>query len=207
MSQPQAAKPLVPPPSSPSVPEKFWEFADVGFDTGKKLWFIQFSDEKNQSVGSYFARNITLTRGTAIQYQWKDTQGRAFWHVRERFFADEVEGFTIEPSGNISVVFKSAHGPGPTKIPEDYSYILYAYHLSSKEENAKPPTGFLEFFNSKGEVVHRVHNKWIIIEDVRRKTSGEYPKLRLKIEKKDVKNIIVTKSTIIIQGIGAQAQE
>ncbi|MGD0637853.1 MAG: hypothetical protein ABSA72_07425 [Nitrososphaerales archaeon] len=203
MSQPQPAKPKAPVPTASSGPEKFWEFADVGFDTGKKLWFIQFSDEKNQSVGSYFARNITMTRGSAIQYQWKDTQGRAFWHVRERFFADEVEGFTIETSGNISVAFKPGRGPDPAKIPEEYSYILYAYHLSSKEENSKPPTGFVEFFNSKGEVVHRVNNRWIVIEDTSRKTSGEYPKIRLRIDKKDVKNIIVTNTTIIIQGAGA----
>jgi hypothetical protein len=201
MSKAQAQKPEASASKGESGPDKFWEFADVGFDTGKKLWFIMFSDEKNQNVGSYFARNITLTGGSAIQYQWKDSQGRAFWHVRERFFAEDIEGFSIEP-GSISIKFRPGRTPDSLKIPDDYSHILYAYHLTNKEDNARAPTGFMDFVNVRGDVIQRVNNRWIVIEDLSRKTSGEYPKIRLRIDKKDVKNIILSKTTIIVQGNG-----
>jgi hypothetical protein len=200
LSQPQASKPKAPVPTTEPGSGKFWEFADVGFDTGKKLWFIQFFDEKNQGVGSYFARNIALSRGSAIQYQWKDSQARPFWHVRERFFADEIEAFSVEPSGNISISFKPGRVAEAPKLPDDYAYVLYAYHLSNKEENAKAPTGFAEFFNSKGELVHRINNRWIVIEDLARRTSGEYPKIRLRIDRKDIKSVVVTRTTVVFQG-------
>ena len=63
MSQPPGTKPRPPAPSAPTTSPMFWEFADLGFDTGKKLWFIQFYDETNKSVGSYFARNIIAVKG------------------------------------------------------------------------------------------------------------------------------------------------
>ena len=200
MSQPQGAKTRSAPASQPQLSEMFWEYADLGFDTGKKLWFIQFYDETNKSVGSYFARNITITKGSAAQYEWKDTQGRAFWHVRERFFAREVEGFMISPTGSVTVVFKAGAETDAGAIPEDFAYLTYAYHLSSKDEHERAPMGFVEFFSAKGDLLRRVDNRWIVIEDASRKTTGEYPKIRLRMERKDVKNIIVTRSTIILQG-------
>ena len=179
--------------------DMFWEFADLGFDTGKKLWFIQFYDETNKSVGSYFARNITLSGGSAAQYEWKDAQGRAFWHVRERFFASEVQSFTISPSGSISVEFKPGTETKADTVPEDFAYITYAYHLSNKE-GQRAPMGFVEFFNSHGDLVRKISNRWIIVEDIGRKTSGEYPKIRLRIDRKDIRKIVVTRTAIVIQG-------
>jgi len=178
----------------------FWEFADLGFDTGKKLWFIQFYDETNKSVGSYFARDISLSKGSAAQYEWKDTQGRTFWHVRERFFAHEVEGFSVNPSGSISITFKAGTSSDSGAVPEDFAYLTYAYHLSNKDGTERAPMGFVEFFNAKGDLLRRVENRWIIIEDAGRKTTGEYPKIRLRMERRDVKNIIVTRTAIILQG-------
>jgi hypothetical protein len=40
--------------------------------------------------------------------------------------------------------------------------------------------------------VGRLNNRWILIEDVDRKSVGEYPKIRLRIEKKDVQKIVTT---------------
>ncbi|MDG6926067.1 MAG: hypothetical protein JRN09_05895 [Nitrososphaerota archaeon] len=195
MTEPsKAAKP------SANASMQFWEFADLGFDTGKKLWFIQFYDETNKGVGSYFANTITMTRGSAAQYQWKDTQGRAFWHVRERFFASEVEGFSVDPSGSITVTFKPTPDAEAAAVPQDFAYLTYAYHLAKKEENQKAPMGFVEFYSSNGDLLRRINNRWIIIEDVGRKTTGEYPKIRLRMERKDVKNIVVTRTAIILQG-------
>ena len=191
--------------------EGLWEFADVGFDTGKKVWFLQLFDSLNQNVGFYTAKNISMNRGCAIQYQWKDTQGRPFWHVRERFMASEVEGFNLDMKGNLIVNFKkddhNGHNNGgngstgtlQSSIPKNFSYLQYAYHLTSNPSNEnKAPNGFVEFCNDQGEVISRVNNKWIIIEDVNRRTSGEFPKIRIRIERKDVGRILLSRSTIII---------
>lgn len=178
----------------------FWEFADLGFDTGKKLWFVQFYDETNKSVGSYFARSITINKGSAAQYEWKDTQGRAFWHVRERFFAKEVEGFTVTPTGSVSITFKASSAADAGAVPEDFAYLTYAYHLSNRDETERAPMGFVEFFNAKGDLLRRIDNRWIVIEDAGRKTVGDYPRIRLRMERSEVKNIIVTRTVIVLQG-------
>src|SRR5271166_4239037 len=104
MSQPSAEKTAA---AQQGASQPAWEFGDIGFDTEKKLWFIQLYNEANQNVGTYMGRRVVLKRGRAAQYQWKDAQGRSFWHVRERFFADEVENVGIDPSGALlTVVFK-----------------------------------------------------------------------------------------------------
>lgn len=202
MSQPQAGKARTSTggQTQASSSGAFWEFADLGFDTGKKLWFIQFYDETNKSVGSYFAKNVTISRGSAFQYEWKDNQGRPFWHVRERFFASEVQGFTITPSGSVNVEFKPGSETDVGAVPEDFAYLTYAYHLSNKEAGQRAPMGFVEFFNANGDLLRRINNRWIIIEDVGRKTTGDYPKIRLRIDRKDIENVIATRTTIIIQG-------
>ena len=98
-------------------------------------------------------KRVVLKHGRAAQYEWKDEQGRAFWHVRERFFADEVENVGIDPSGDLlTVVFKeNRESTDEGSVPEDYSYILYAFHLTNKEmaKGNRPPLGFLEFYDSK----------------------------------------------------------
>ena len=159
--------------------QKFWEFADLGFDTGKKLWFIQFYNGTNENVGTYFAKSLSLDGGRASQYQWKDAQGGPFWHVRERFFATEIEKFSIDPAGGtIKLNFRNEEGGEDDKTaPTEFAYILYAFHLSSKD-GGRAPMGFVEFYDSRGGLIQRIDNPWIIIEGLHRKTSGELLLLR-----------------------------
>ena len=112
----------------------------------------------------------------------------------------EVDGFTINPSGNISIVFKNGEGSEVGAVPEDFAYLTYAYHLSNKDETERAPMGFVEFYNVKGDLLRRIENRWIVIEDASRRTTGEYPKIRLRMERKDIKDIIVTRTVIVLQG-------
>lgn len=187
--------------SSSGDDQKFWEFADLGFDTEKKLWFVQFYNAKNVNVGTYFARTVDITRGRAAQYQWKDARGAPFWHVRERFYATEIEKMAMDPAGGvITVVFKEEETDGAEgKIPASFAYLLYAYHLTSKETGERAPMGFVEFYDANGSSLGRVDNRWIIIEGVNRRTTGEYPGVRIRIEGNDVGRITVTQTAIIIQ--------
>jgi len=191
--------------------DTLWEFADIGFDTQKKLWFLQLFDSVNANVGFYTAKTVIMTGGFASQYQWKDQQGRPFWHVRERFLASEVEGFQIDMKGNLVINFArkegetegSSHRVVGDEVPKNFAYLQYAYHLTTKEtaqSNDLAPMGFIEFCNEKGEIVGRLNNRWIIVEDVRRRTAGEFPKVRLRIESKDIGRITASRSAIIIEG-------
>jgi hypothetical protein len=197
--------------SEPQGPQQKWEVGHVGFDTEKKLWFVQLYNEVNQSVGTYMAKNVTLKHGNAAQYEWKDMQGRAFWHVRECFFADQIESIGIDPSGvNLTLHFKedeelplgTPKEPPAQDVPVEFHHLHYAFHLSNKEMAVgnRAPLGFVEFFDISGSLVHVINNHWIVIEGIDRKTVGEYPKIRLRIERKDVARIITTATVVIIQG-------
>jgi hypothetical protein len=191
-----------PQPQPPQV-DTLWEFADIGYDTDKKLWFVQLFDSVNQNVGFYTAKNILIKNGCAIQYQWKDMQGRPFWHVRERFQSSEVEGFQIDMKGNLAINFKRNHGEDDNHIPKNFAYLQYAYHLTTKETPQsvdRSPMGFVEFCNQNGEIIGRLNNRWIIVEDANRRTTGELPKIRIRIERKDIGRIIASRSTVIIMG-------
>lgn len=197
------------PAKTAAAPADIWEFGDVGFDTDKKLWFVQLTNEVNQNVGTYMAKNVVMKRGRGTQYEWKDAQGRAYWHVRERFFAREIESIAVDPSGTrVTVTFNEAATEGEEdEAPKDFSYLLYAFHLFNKDlaKGNRAPLGFVEFFSAEGELIRRLNNKWIIVEDVDRKSVGEYPKIRLRIEKKDIDKILSTRTAIVIQGKGPKA--
>ncbi|HUI00177.1 MAG TPA: hypothetical protein VLX56_00945 [Nitrososphaerales archaeon] len=187
--------------------QKFWEFADLGFDTGKRLWFLQFYNGRNENVGTYFANSVSLAGGRAAQYEWKDSQGGPFWHVRERFFAAEIEKFSIDPTGGtIKLNFRGEQEQEEdTAAPAEFAYLVYAYHLTSKD-GGRAPLGFVEFYDSKGGLIQRVDNRWILIEDLDRRTSGEFPHIRLRVEGDAVGRVIVTPTAIIIQGKRAGKQ-
>ena len=188
------------------TPTKFGEFADLGFDTEKRLWFIQFYNETNQSVGTYFANDVVLDRGRAMQYQWKDSQGSPFWHVRERFFATEIVNFSLDPAGGrMTLVFEDDEEDEGAKIPPEFAYLLYAYHLSSKD-TGRAPMGFVEFYDADSVLLRRFENRWIIIEGLRRRTFGEFPNIRIRAERVDVGTIMSTQTAIIIQGRAAETQ-
>jgi hypothetical protein len=199
----QNAVSTVPAAESPRE-QLLWEFADIGFDTGKKLWFLQLFDSVNQNVGFYTAKSITINGGCGIQYEWKDMQGRPFWHVRERFLASEVEGFQIDVKGNLFINFKHGYNIRHNDdVPGDYAYLLYAYHLTTKEtvqSYDQAPLGFVEFCDKDGEIISRLNNKWIVVEDVKRKTVGELPKIRIRVDREEIARLIATRSTIVIVG-------
>ena len=189
--------------SSAGADKMLWEFADLGFDTSKKIWFLQLSDTRNRNVGMYYAREVVLNGGSGIQYQWKDTQDNTFWHVRERFFSDELDGFTLDSRAHLTINFRGEK-PSTESIPENYAYLQYAYHLFPDKGPA--PKGFVEFCNERGQVVRTLDNKWIVVEDLCRKTTGELPKIRLRVQKRDISHVVVTKSTVIIVGNGLESQ-
>lgn len=205
--QQQEAGPSSAPIQTTSQTEgSLWEFADVGYDTQKKLWFLQLFDSVNAGVGFYTAKNVVLTGGCAAQYEWKDLQGRPFWHVRERFLATEVEGFQIDMKGNLVINFKKKReldlGDGK-EVPKSYAYLQYAYHLTTKETAQSfdlSPMGFVEFCSESGEVIGRLNNRWIIVEDVFRRTTGELPKIRIRVEAKEIGKLLVSRSAVIIVG-------
>src|SRR5271168_4000776 len=86
--------------------EPLWEIGDIGFDTSKRLWFIQLTDKTNQTVNTRHAHRILVHGGLAAQYQWKDAEGRPLWRVRESIFARDVKSSPGTAEGHIEIIFK-----------------------------------------------------------------------------------------------------
>jgi hypothetical protein len=186
-------------PTSPETIIPFWEYCDIGHATGqRKFWFLQFWDAKGQLVGTLNAKEIFLEGGCATQRQWTDQMGAPIWHVRETFFREEVDKVSMDAEGNIHISF-GGHEDGTASVPKDYAYLVYAYHWS-RNGKGRPPMGFVEFCDEENRVLSSINNKWVIVEDIPRRTWGQYPKIRLRIEKSDVGNLEVGRSYVAIIG-------
>lgn len=205
MSQPGLDKPK-PQPERPMIKRiKFWEYAEIGYDTEKKAWFVQFFNDAGQSSAFHIVRNIFIESGNAIQYQWKDAEGRPLWHIRERFFPDEIEDIDIDvKTHDMTIRFKEDPDIVQETVKEEFAYLLYAYHLANIEGRSenRAPMGFLELYDSNGARIRRFNNRWIVVEGARRRTVGEFPAIRIRIDRKDVGKIIVTNTVLIVQGHG-----
>jgi len=143
-------------------------------------------------VQIFIARNIILENGYGVQYQWPDEGPRAGWHVRERIYANEVNSIDYDTNGNL-VVSSVKVVAVDEDVPQNYSYLCYAYSL-------KTSRGFVEFYDVNNKLLKRISEKWIIVENLSRKTIGEFPNIRLRVERQNVKKIVVTKSAVVIEG-------
>lgn len=168
-----------------------WTWGDLGFDIAKKLWFVDLQDYKG-SVKLFPAKNVILKDGAGIQYQWPDKGPREFWHIRERFYVNEVKSIGYDEDGVLVVEFLKVEAVDE-EVPQDFSYLIYAYSLRTSR-------GFVEFYDSNNKVLKAIHEKWILVEDLTRRTVGEFPAIRLRVESKDIKKIVVTKTAIILRG-------
>jgi hypothetical protein len=186
--------------------EALWEFGDIGFDTSRKLWFVQLTDKLNQVVNTRHGHAIEMSGGTASQYQWKDPGEYAFWHIRERFFARDIESISDTPEGVVRIKFRSILNSQVKMVPDKFEYVLYAYHLTNKDPNdPKAPMGFLEFYGEQDQLIEKVDRKWILLEGVTHKTTGEYPRIRMRAERADIAEILVTFSCVVLRGPASQS--
>ena len=182
-----------------------WLFANIGFDTQKKLWMIEFFDELGQWPPFHvvLATDIFLDGGDGKQFEWHDPQG-AHWHVRERIYRRDVERIDLIPvprnpvfpfSDEAKVIITCK--PGPTDAPtvdERWEKLRYAYDVNGDSR------GFVEFLDADEQVVQRLPGRWIITESVPRRTVGTFPNIRLEVKRSDVSGIFVGESTIVICG-------
>jgi hypothetical protein len=176
-------------PMESSTPS--WNWASVGFDVTRKHWFIHLFNQ-GAVVKTFNARNLILIHGCGIQYQWINTGPNVSWHVRERLFAADVKSIRYEESGDLVLESARKEASDPS-IPEDYSYLCYAFSLNTSR-------GFVEFYDERDALLHRIAEKWLVTEDLTRRTVGSYPGVRFRVERKDIKNIFVSKTTVILIG-------
>jgi len=172
-------------------PPEPWSWADVGFDTAKKLWFVRLNNHKGM-VQIFIAKSIILKNGYAVQYQWPDEGPREGWHVRERIYATEVKSIEYDSNGNL-IVDSVRIEALDEETPQNFSYLCYAYSL-------KTSRGFVEFYDATNKLLKKINEKWIIVENLNRKTIGEFPHIRLRVERENIKKILITKSAVIIEG-------
>lgn len=58
----------------------------------------------------------------------------------------------------------------------------------------------MEFYDSNNKLLKAIREKWILVEDLTRKTVGEYPAIRLRVEREDIRKIVITKTAIVLRG-------
>jgi hypothetical protein len=143
-------------------------------------------------VQVFIAKSIILDNGFGVQYQWPDEGPRNGWHVRERIYATDVKSIDYDANGSL-VVTSVRVVAMDEEIPQNYSYICYAYSLRTSK-------GFVEFYDANNKLLKRINEKWILVENLSRKTVGEFPHIRLRVERQNIKKMLVTKSAIIIEG-------
>jgi len=175
----------------PTTQRLKWEWGDLGFDTDTKLWFIELYDYANL-VEAYQATKILLKNGSGVQYQWPERGPDPMWHVRERIFSQDVHGIDYDEKGNLSIQFIPNH-KFKEEIPENYDHLAYAYSLSTGK-------GFIEFCDSEDQILKRIDERWIVVENLSHETVGDYPNIRLVAKRKDIERIVVTDSCIVIEG-------
>jgi len=168
-----------------------WLWANVGFDTMKKLWFVELYNHSGNTQ-TYIARNVILNDGYGVQYQWQNRGQHAFWHVRERIFASDVRRISYDESGNLVIESVRIEGVDE-ETPAHYSHLCYAFSL-------KTSRGFVEFFDANNKLLKKINEKWLVVEGLTRKTIGEYPNIRFRVEREDIKKIVVTKTALILMG-------
>jgi hypothetical protein len=185
--------------SSPSVNAFNWEFADLGYDTDKLNWFLNFFNLANKLCGTFEARKIIMNKGTGAQYVWKDASGR--WHIRERFYRAGFDSLRVRNDGEVTLNFENCNESlaEDRELLDSFSVLRYAYHVFRKGEDIAP-FGFMELCNQDGKVLSMINNKWILVENVRRETCGDFPHIRIQVRREDLKKITLTQSCIIISG-------
>jgi hypothetical protein len=77
-------------PPKGSLPRE-WEWADLGFNTKSKVWFLELFNHSGM-IEAYQASDIVLKKTSASQYRWPQKGERPMWHVRERISARDVTG-------------------------------------------------------------------------------------------------------------------
>lgn len=176
--------------------EPVWELADLGYETSKRLWFLQMTGPRNEPAGMIFARSVKIDGGLAHEYGWKDTRGSPGWHVRERFYNEDVQdvltdGWRDGAFDNLTIRF-APRGKIQPPIPKEYNYVCYAYKLRTGK-------GFVEFFKD-GKKIQFIDDKLVIVEGIQRQTAGEIGDLRLKVPRESIAEIVMTESAVILRG-------
>jgi hypothetical protein len=168
-----------------------WVWGNIGFNMVKNRWFVDLRNHQG-TVQVYSTASLLLRGGCGIQYQWPTQDSRSAWHVRERIFANDIETFHYEKDGLLVGQGRSSEAYN-AYVPNDYFYLCYAFSNATSR-------GFVEFYDERDTLIAQLKNKWLILEDVARRTVGQFPKIRFRIERCDVAEILLSRTAMIIIG-------
>ncbi len=173
------------------MPAVDWLWALIGFDTVQHRWFVDLRDGTG-TVHVCVAEHLVIRKTCSSQYQWAEQNGRVAWHIRELLLSPDDT--VIRYEGPDTLVIESTGAPrGQTRVPEHYSYLCYAF-------SRRTSRGFLEFYDDNDALLSKVGDIWLALEDVTRHSVGQYPNLRFRVEKEDVKEIVLTGTAAIVVG-------
>jgi hypothetical protein len=184
-----------------------WVYAQVGFNTERRLWFTDFYDSRAQIAGFWIGKSIELRDGTTYQYGWVDT-GRfpdgspnpnvprdPLHHVREQFLAEHVQRVSMEDD-HLTVEFQRGKEPTseePLPVPEGVAALDLAYSLTDGK-------GFIECVDAQDKVVSKLAGKLLVTENLTQKTVGTYPHIRLRTPIELVGGLVITGTACVVVG-------
>jgi uncharacterized protein len=163
-----------------------WSYADIGYDRERKKWFVNVLDVNGKQLAVFVASKVELSVN-GEQISWEDSKGGG-WHVRERIYRKDVS--RIVQKGDsvkiVGVVKKQA------VIPENWEHLEYMYSRETGKANVR-------FFGG-GKMLGQINDVKVIAERVRRRTEEDNSDVRYGVDRKDVKDLIVTESVALILG-------
>jgi hypothetical protein len=187
-----------------------WARGQLGFNTQRELWFVDYFDRKGQSAGFNMARHVDIRHGTTYHAAWPDNglnpdgspdpNRRDFYHIREEFRAELVKRVAIEDS-TIVVEFVRGKMPDelsepPTPLHDDAVAVQMAYSTADGR-------GFVEEVDRNGLVLRRLDQKWLMTENLTQATVGSWQPdraIRLRTERADFLGYVITGTTCVIVG-------
>lgn len=182
-----------------------WTYADLGFDTGVKLWFIDFYNAAGVIIHRLFSIEVVIGGGSAKQVEWRDQATGNFYHVRERIYPRSLISLVTEASSNplkapgrIVITYTPESKEVNAKIPDEYAYLCYAYDVKGSAR------GFVEFYDDSGDMLASHGDRWIIVNGVKRRTlyrpEAEKDLIRIMVRKEDIGYVAIAEDVILISG-------
>jgi hypothetical protein len=178
-----------------------WLFANIGFDTNVKVWFIDFIGQNGKLLSRIFGPEVVVVGGNAKQIEWYDEGEGPFYHIRERIYPDGLISIRQEASddpvhmpGKITITYKEIteeHDDGVPTIPDTWETVRYAYDVKSSR-------GFAEFLDADGKLLCKITDRWILVEGLTRRTIGEFPNIRLEAKRQDVSRVVLTDTILVL---------
>ena len=86
--------------------------------------------------------------------------------------------------------------------------FAYSLDIPRKESFSDMPkwSSIRILYSKEDQLLYRIDKKWIILEGATHSTTGEYPRIRMRIERVHLTDLVVTASCVVLRGANNAVQ-